>query len=115
MELKDFIESSIQSIIEATRNLAAKNDDTWINPSKTSYKNLDAVTRDGQFVPITDVEFDVAVTEGSSDSAGGKLNIQVLKAGGEVASNYSNVSRIKFSIRVALPSEKSESQSSSGI
>lgn len=120
MELKDFIKNSVQSIIDATKDLAESNDDTWINPTIDSAgRDQDFARRDGAFVPITKIDFDVAVTEGSSDSGGAGVKINVMaasaKLGGELESNYSNVSRLRFSMRVALPSEKSEERNWSSI
>ena len=57
--------------------------------------------------PISKIDFDVAITVGSTDNieAGGKVGIQIFSAklGGNNENHTENVSRITFSIPVVLP------------
>lgn len=107
MELKDFITSTIQSIQDSMVELRDNNDEMMINPTlKSANRDSEVVAVKGDLLPVTVVSFDVAVTEASSDKAGGGGGISVLpfkvEGSAELANSSNNTSRIKFDIRVAL-------------
>lgn len=116
MELKEFIMESVNSIIEATRELSDQNSDALINPaSERAPTGTDCVEVADKLVRVTSIEFDIAVSEASADKAGGGLKIQVLPikvgADGEISNSMTSVSRLKFNYRVALPHGADESGS----
>ena len=110
MELKEFVKSTTQAIIDATKELISENEGTGslINPKLTSPgPDADFVAFYDGFLPVTSIDFDVAVTEESekSGATGGKLKIAVVEFGadGRAISSNSSVSRIQFKLRLTLP------------
>lgn len=109
MELKDFIKTTVQSIIDATNELIDDNQTTasTINPIATSTYNGGVVHYADMRLPVTELSFDVAITGGASRTgkAGGSVDVYVAKLGadGEVSSKNENVSRVQFSLKVTLP------------
>lgn len=108
MELKDFIKTTMQSIIDATNELIEANKETGarINPIRPGFSNNGVNYFDGS-IPITEVLFDVAVTEGTAKTANAGAGIEVLKAQiggkGEFSSANENASRVEFTMSAALP------------
>jgi|SRR6516162_6997805 hypothetical protein len=110
MELKEFVTETLLSITEGVgeairRRLEDKSGVSVINPvwagMEVDWKEL-----------VQQVEFDVAVTEADKTTGGGKAGIRVLPlvevAGeGSKAWERSTVSRIKFSVPVILPAQRS--------
>jgi hypothetical protein len=109
LELKEFIKATVQSIYEATSELADDNPGLQVNPATSMGSNAEVQYYDG-FAPVTLVQFDVAVVESNADKAGGKAGINIMpfkaEAGTEISNAYNNSSRITFEIRVALPATK---------
>lgn len=109
MELKDFIKTTVQSIIDATNELIDDNRQTaaTINPVETSTYDGGVAHYSGMKLPVTQLSFDVAITGGTSKSgkAGGSVDVYVARLGadGEVSSKNENVSRVQFSMKVTLP------------
>lgn len=118
MELKEFIKTTVQSIVEASRELIAENSKSeyYFNPlvSNTS-SDADAIENNGRFLPVTELSFDVAITEEKekSGSSGGKVKVISFEVGaeGKISAVNSTVSRLAFKLRVALPSQKSPGSS----
>lgn len=108
MDLKDFVKATVQSIHDAVTELSAENEGMQVNPASDTCAGLnDYSTFYNGFVPTTEIDFDVAVTETYADKAGGKAGIKVLpfsvEGGGEVTNGSQNHSRVAFKVRVALP------------
>ena len=113
MELKQFIKSSIQSIVNATKELIEENAEhrIYINPAVHSINKSEGyVSYHDGFAKITTIEFDVAVTEGTERQGGGGLKVDVaafkVGADGTAGSSYENASRIKFAVGIVLPHTK---------
>ena len=113
IELKDFIKTSVQSIIDATTELQQANsdNDVFVNPAtRSTSSGEDRVTYHDAFLPVTEVGFDIAVGEVNEKTgeAGAKIGVALVGAGGKGSVSKSNESqsRITFSLRVALPPEK---------
>ena len=110
MELKDFIKKTISSIIDATNELQEHYSGTSvvINPPISSSDREKFMESDGQhiFRRIEDVTFDVAVTVDKETEAevNGGIKIFSAQIGGSAthASRSEEVSRVKFSIPLAL-------------
>ncbi|MGY9045991.1 MAG: hypothetical protein ACKVKF_02695 [Rhodobacterales bacterium] len=109
MELKTFVKSTIQSIIEASQEIIEENQGkpVFYNPVSNKPTSDDCQLYWGKFIPVTEIKFDVAVAEGTEKSGGGGASIDVIsiKVGGngQIASTATSESRISFSLRVALP------------
>jgi hypothetical protein len=109
MELKDFIKTTVQSIIDATNELIDDNKETaaTINPIETNTYDGGVPHYSGMRLPVTELSFDVAITGGTSKTgkAGGSVDVYVAKLGadGQVSSKNENVSRVQFSMKVTLP------------
>tara|TARA_R110002124_G_scaffold4257_4_gene25961 strand:- start:28 stop:384 length:357 start_codon:yes stop_codon:yes gene_type:complete len=108
MNLKDYIEKTVEAILDATsavshtyanRRSALKPGDPAIGFINPIFGNVSEQTK----LPTTVIEFDVATTTGESlkGEAGG--SIQILSLKGDIDVTHSNVNRIRFSIPVSLP------------
>lgn len=101
MDVKDFVSSSLQQIIEAVeetqRSLQEKKSTAEINPNDT-----EGIKRN-----LHPVEFDmsVTVTDEGEMKAGGKLKIMSLGVDGAASKMNQNelVHQLKFTIPVAMP------------
>lgn len=116
MELDQFITTTIKSIIKSVNDTMdfAESNGAIINPiimeriddhdQKTSIWRKDG--KDGRR-QLTNIDFDVAVTASNEENnkIGGGLKIQVLNLGASTSENLANetMSRIKFSLKLALP------------
>lgn len=109
MELKDFIKTTVQSIIDATNELIDDNQSTaaTINPIRTGVYDRGVEHYAGMEIPVTELSFDVAITGGTSKTgkAGGSVDVYVAKLGtdGAISSKNENVSRVQFTMKVAMP------------
>lgn len=120
MELKDFIKQSIMDIASAVQetNIDAKSNgiNMLVNPINiyAGHVNERAYTVEGDSENtrryIEEISFDVAVTTGGeiAGNAGAGINIASIQigGGGEVKDKHENISRLKFSIPVALPASE---------
>ena len=118
MNLDEFISESLKGIFKGVKDAQdfAQESGGRINP--TSYGNfVDAkrqTTRSNisdsndTLTLLTDISFDIAVTASDKKESGasGGINVLSLKLGGKLEGERFNetVSRIKFSVTVALPS-----------
>lgn len=121
MELDEFITTTLKSIIKSVIDTMefAESNGAIINPVIMEHvSDHDQTTsiwrKDGQDGRrhITDVDFDIAVTASNEENSkiGGGLKIQVLNLGASTSENLSNetMSRIKFSLKFALPHQGDE-------
>lgn len=116
MELKDFIKDTIRAIAEATTELQDELGPKGIllNPPTNGRDQTVFVEGDNRYHhrPVKDVEFDVALTVGRSGSgaAGAKAKIAIFEAsiGGEMSGSSQQVSRLKFSVPLALRATSEE-------
>lgn len=107
MELKDFIKNTLAEIITAIKEGQSETEiGGYINPSTDSI-----VSSNGQTLytsPITNVDFDIAISESNNNSGGiGISVISPITMGYKNNSINNEISRIKFSIPLSLPSNKS--------
>ena len=109
MELKDFIKTTMQSIIDANHELIEANSDgrAFVNPLVSATRETDIIRFSDGLVPVTAILFDVAITKGSEQAGGGGASVDVyvakIGADGQVKASNENVSRVQFSLRAALP------------
>lgn len=111
MELKEFIKTAITDISDAISELQEElGEETVVNPAMPNPVSLKTITVDGSNRLISILDFDVALTVGNTDSVSGntKAGIQILSAkmSGDSKNYTENVSRLKFSVQVALPAVK---------
>ena len=118
MKLKDFIKQSIIEISEAVQesnDYADENKLNLIANPKNIHENINKrPTTDGEdygnYRYIENIDFDVAVTTGGEISGEAKGGIKIVSfqvgGGGSVIDKQQNVSRIKFTIPVCLPTGK---------
>ena len=113
MDLKDFITKTISDIIDGVNDSKsiATSKNCIINPvffgsDKASKDVVSRHTINGRQT-VTSIDFDVALTVSNTSELGldGGVTIPMLKVGskGSVADKYENVSRVKFSINIVLP------------
>ncbi|WP_196140523.1 hypothetical protein [Aliikangiella sp. G2MR2-5] len=106
MDIKEFIVETLNQITDSVENNSSS-----LNPDKLAVhennKVKNVVTVSGGF--ITNVEFDVAVTESSNKDGGAKLSIAGIGSlGGDLATGSQTVSRIKFTVPLHLrPNQES--------
>lgn len=111
MELKEFIKTALSDITNAVSELQAElQNGAIVSPSVPNpIANVTVIDPQDDKInrPISKIDFDVAITVGSTDNieAGGKVGIQIFSAklGGNNENHTDNVSRITFSIPVVLP------------
>lgn len=111
MELKEFIKTALSDITNAVSELQAELQNGAIVspsvPNPVSNVTVKDPQNDKINRPISKIDFDVAITIGSTDNteAGGKIGIQVFSAklGGNNEKHTENVSWITFAIPVVLP------------
>src|SRR5665648_300118 len=112
MELKEFVSKTIVDIIDGVVNAQeyAESNGAIINPlfyhpqsGVKAVANADSY----EYRKIDDINFDLVVTESASDKAkgGGGITSPIITVGatGEITSDNSSTSRIKFSISISLP------------
>ncbi len=113
MEVKEFVAETLKQIIEGVRlaqdEIATERDERKtgvINPERASGKATGPRASSWR-QPIETVSFDIAVTVSEETKAGGRGGLMVagvgLGAKGEFASASTAVSRINFSVPIALP------------
>lgn len=114
MELDVFISESLKAIIKGVKEVQefARENGARINPhleQDVLKKNVPYVFYEGEdgIRAITTVDFDVAVTLANEREKEGKggINVLAMSIGGSLSDKDVNqtVSRIKFSVNVALP------------
>jgi len=115
MELQKFIESSISQIVSGIANVGdtAKESGALLNPRQDTWRYGEGIYFDSKTGSVlTNIEFDIAVTatEGEKKKEGIGVAIASVVLGTQNQSEKENeqVSRIKFSIPVVLPSSESK-------
>ena len=107
MQIQDFVTGTLKQIIDGVH--AAQN---YANTKDDSNAVVNPVLNSQLFCDPTEVSFDLAVTTTESNEVsgrgegGGTIKILSAKAGAEVSnsSEKENISRVKFSVKVSLPS-----------
>lgn len=108
MELNEFIKAAITDITDAISELQEDlKNGAVVSPSMPAAIDQKTIDERGVNRLITDIDFDVAITVGNTDSINGKIKagIQIFSAritGGNEA-RTENVSRMSFSIPVIFP------------
>lgn len=111
MELKEFIKTAIADITNAVKELQGELKNGAIVSPSYPHVIANSTVVDPEMGKanrkISQIDFDVALTVGDSDTIGSnaKVGIQIFSArvGGESKSRTENVSRITFSIPIVLP------------
>lgn len=117
MDLKEFVAETLKQIFDGVTAAQedVKSSGGKINPNvvprnlaKISTPHM--VVRDGKGTPATNIDFDVALTITDSSGKKGKAGLSVWGQGagmeGSSQTINSTVSRVKFSVNVALPPSK---------
>lgn len=114
MELKDFIKQVLSDIAEGITEAQTENQTTArIVPTTIIGSRVGKVSTTKGYVPVCNIDFDVAVTsetntKSSDDMTGGIKVVELFHVGGksqeESSAIQQNVSRVKFSIPMMLPS-----------
>lgn len=115
MELKEFVSESLTQIISGIQDAQDKSKETGgqVVPSiiYNHHQGIDIISHI-DFDPVALVKFDVSVTTNdvSNTKAGGGLFIAAFGAGAQTGTESSNnqLSRLQFTIPVALPKFKKE-------
>lgn len=110
MDLKEFIKTAITDITDAVRELQSELDNgAIVSPSLPNEIQSKTIDLGGTNRLVSTVDFDVALTVGSTDTVSGnaKAGIQILSAkmSGDSKSHAENVSRLTFSVPVIYPSQ----------
>jgi len=120
MDLKQFITETVQSIVDATWELQIRYDHslegTVINPPVSASNQLLYQVENAahSYRRIEIIEFDVAVSASEASDSGGKAGLRVWAAevgvDGKKNSTSEKVSRVKFTIPIALSQSTVEKQ-----
>lgn len=121
MELKEFIKETISAIAEATNELQKElaPEGVLVNPPTNGRDQNTFVEGDDRYHhrPVRDVEFDVALTveKSGGGSTGVKAKIAIFEAnvGGELSGSSQQVSRLKFTVPLALKATDEETKNRS--
>jgi hypothetical protein len=121
MELKDFVESALVSIVRGIQS-AQRVEGCGGLIAPDAIGGHDFPTESGVYhsarIVSTTVKFDVAVTAGTtvSGSGGGKAKILVANASvdGKLEHNRETVSRVQFSVPVLMPTNPREWHTETG-
>jgi hypothetical protein len=114
MDLKEFVKETIVQVVNgiADANAALSSDTAFVASSNIQTDNNFKYTTDknGCKHYVTDVDFDVAITVQNSKTQGGGVYITVPVLGeiggkGSRENTNASISRIKFSLPLALPTE----------
>lgn len=121
MKLQEFVSETLREVIAGVKEAQAyaKDNGAVINPEpehlvleKDRYVNIMVAPQSWVCTPIEDIDFDVAVTstDTSETQAGVGIFVAALALGVKDKSDIVNscVSRVKFSIPLALPVNKPE-------
>lgn len=108
MELKEFIKAAINDITDAVSELQAElHNDAVVSPPMPYPIALKTIKQDGKDRLISNIDFEVSVTVGNTDTCEGhaKAGIQIFSAriSGGNEERSENVSRLSFSIPVLYP------------
>lgn len=106
MELKEFVKETLLEIVKGVKEAqgAVKKHGATVNPK---YVNGDSAQIGGEYMPVQDVSFEVGLTisEETGNNKGIGVVLGPLKAGinGTGNASESSVTRIKFTVPLALP------------
>ena len=99
MDVKEFVSETLKQVTEAVQ----ENDSTYSNgrAENTALQKIGMFSHGNAFV--TYVDFDIAVTESSSQDGGAKLSIAGIgRIGGDLNSGTETVSRVKFRVPIQV-------------
>ena len=117
MELKEFVSSVLTEIVEGVvrareqvEDYGAEVSPNYHNTSDPPKHGFGIRTNKDAFASLVEFDVSVTVTEGAGTKGGigifiGPIN---LGSGGESRSESANISKIKFSVPLALPNDFSE-------
>jgi len=105
MELKDFVKSAINDIVEGVRSAQSDVGDS-VAIGTTGHNALrdapTSVVQDSTGKLYSVVSFDVAVTTADTTEGGGGIQIAPFKLGATVSGSSETVSRIQFALTLSL-------------
>jgi len=107
MNLREFVKESLVQIVGGVNDAVNELQESGavVNPRRRA--GPPSQMHRGSATPIQDIEFDVAVTIGSTaeTTGGGSFGLQVFSIGAKSSSgtDSQSVSRIRFSVPLALP------------
>ena len=114
MELKEFIKTALIDIVEGVSEagtVASKHGAAIGSTELYGYLKEAKVVTDSKGIPVSQVDFDIALTEGSKSNTKGGIGVHLgaIKLGSDGASHNENGShsRIKFSVPVVFSKSKS--------
>lgn len=107
MGINEFIQKSLNQIVEAIRELNSKDNGISIPMGGIIGEGVQCLAdKKGKTKSLIKVEFDIAVTvsETTEKSGGGKANLSVLKLDGDYSKSNQNqnVSRVKFMLPLSI-------------
>ena len=103
MELKDFVKGVIFDITNAVKECQQELDNgAIICPTNSGAKEQVLSRKDGALT-VSNVDFEVSVSVGSSNEFAGKITVLSALVGGGSTNRDENVTKVRFSIPVVLP------------
>lgn len=117
MELKEFVKETIVQVVEGIdeANAALSEKTAFVASAniQTNKTYQSTVDKEGIHHYVTDLEFDVAINVQNSETKEGRGSVEVLTViniggKGSCENTSSSTSRIKFSLPLALPTEREE-------
>jgi hypothetical protein len=120
MNLKDFIQTAVSQIVEgmvAAEAVAATHGATLNPPVGAVGKgNPSAATQAAAPARVSHIAFDVAVAAVEGSAANGSATLNVVGAGADLhAPNAGQVTRLQFSLPIALPQARSRRSTATAL
>ena len=107
MDLKDFIQSAVSQIVEGmvAAQAAAATHGATLNPAVGAggKGNPSAAAQAAAGARVSNIAFDVAVTAVEDAGADGSAKLRVAGAGADLQAKGEQVTRLQFSLPIALP------------
>jgi len=111
MDLKDFIQTTVSQIVEGmvAAQAAAAAHGATLNPAVdlVGKGNPSAAAQAAAAARVSNIAFDVAVTAVESPGAEGGAKLRVAGAGADLHAKGEQVTRLQFSLPIALPQARS--------
>lgn len=119
MDLKDFIQSAVSQIVEGVvaAQAAAALHGATLNPAADSAgKGTPSAAGPGAAAGrVSSIAFDVAVTAVASAAGEGGAQLRVAGAGADAPANGEPVTRLQFSLPIALPQARSRRSTTTAL
>jgi hypothetical protein len=118
MDLKDFIQSAVSQIVEGmvAAQAAAATHGATLNPAvDLAGKGSPSAAAQAAATRVSTIAFDVAVTAVESPGVEGGSQLRVAGGGADLNAKSEQVTRLQFSLPIALPQARSRRSTATAL